>query len=223
MGKKKNEPTDGTAKASFGLEPIPQYATMCTSAENSCKLVKKCADYATDKPVQDAVTGVETCVTTLKATLAAIAAARQTLLILEPQLVQDGAGLHRANDTLETVVTNATGGIRSKLIAYGAKIAGPQPSVPSIAPPNKVRGKSKPGTQEAILQCEADSRAICYHYAWGTDPGNPDGWTSGAIEGGATHKVPGLPVGQKLYFRIAIQRRKTGLGAWSDIVEVTIR
>jgi hypothetical protein len=29
-----------------------------------------------------------------------------------------------------------------------------------------------------------------------------------------------VPIGQKLYFSIAIQRRRTGLGKWSPIVEV---
>ena len=87
-----------------------------------------------------------------------------------------------------------------------------------------MRGKSTPDGLGATLQCKADRRAICYHYAWGTDAANPDAWPSSAIEGGATHKIAGpLTVGQRLYFRIAIQRRKTGLGQWSGIVEVTIR
>jgi hypothetical protein len=197
---------------------------MATTAQHTLDVVKLGPSYPTDKPVQDAVTVMQTCVTNLKGTVSTLDQARQTILVLEPQRVLDAAALHRANDTLETAITTSAGGMRKSILAYGAVIAAVTPSVPSTDPPTLVRGKSKPGSLSATFQCKADSRAICYRYAWGTDPTNPDAWPNLAIEGGATHNVPGpLAVGTKIYFRIAIQRRKTGVGQWSGIVEVTIR
>jgi hypothetical protein len=197
---------------------------MCETAQHNADTVKQGPEYAADKPVQDAVANVETCVTTLKGTLSGLEQAQLTILVLDPKRTLDAAALHRANDSLETSITSSTGGVRTKILSYGAKIGGPTPSVPSTDPPTQVRGKSTPGSLAVAFQCKADDRAVCYHYAWGTDASNPDAFPNSAVEGGATHKVPGpLPYGQKIFFRIAIQRRKTGLGQWSAVVEVVVR
>jgi hypothetical protein len=222
--KKKHEPIDGTAKARYALEPIPQFSAMCATAQKNIDGVQKCPKYANDKPVQDAVALVQTCITKLGSTLSTLDQAHVTIDTLEPQRVQDAAALHRANDTLETAVTNATGGVRQDIIAYAASVSAPTIAAPTTDAPTEVRGKSVPGSQSVSFWCKADKRAVCYHYRWGTDPTNPDAWTNSAVEGGAHHAVPGpLPIGQKLYFTIAIQRRRTGLGQWSGIVEIVVR
>jgi hypothetical protein len=224
MTKKKSEPIDGTNKAHLALENIPHYDDMATTGQATLDAVKLGPNFNSDPPVESAVALMQTCVNNLNGTLSGLDQARKTIAVLEPQRVLDAAALHRANDNLETTITTSTGGMRKGIVAYGAKLVGATPSILTTDPPTLVRGKSTPGSFAATLQCKADSRAICYHYAWGTDPTNPDAFPGTAIEGGAKYKIPGpLPVGQKLYARIAVQRRKTGLGKWSDLVEVTIR
>jgi hypothetical protein len=224
MPKTKKQPIDGTARPSLPLESIPHFTEMAETAQGHADNVKKGPDYPTDKPVQDAVTKQEACVAKLKTTLSGLSDAHTTIALLEPQRMLDAAALHRSNDALETAIANSTAGVRAKIVAYGVKLAGHTPSVPSTDPPALVRGKSAPGSLSATFQCKADDRAICYHFAWGTDPSNPDAWTNTVVEGGAKHVAVGpFTHGQKIYFRIAIQRRKTGLGVWSGVVEMVIQ
>jgi len=54
------------------------------------------------------------------------------------------------------------------------------------------------------------------------DPANLAAWPAPVVSNGCRHTFSGS-VGQKLYFRVAVQRTRVGLGQWSDIVEVTVR
>jgi hypothetical protein len=223
MSKKKKAPVDGTAEAKYPLEPTPQFATMCETALQTCETVKKGPTYGNDPAVQAAVTSVEGYVTKLKGTNLALSQAHLQVQTLEPPQVQDAAALHRANTALEAAVTTATAGVHAAIVAYGGKIPTRTPSVPSTDPPTKPTGRSTQGSLSATFSCKADPRAYCYHYAWGTDPQNPDAWTNSAIDSGSHYTVGPFTAGQKVYGRIALERRKGGRGAWSGVIEVIVR
>jgi hypothetical protein len=223
MPKKKKAPVDGTSEARFPLDPPPQYATMCETALNACETVKKAPNYNNDPVVQAAVASVEACVTKLKGTNQSLTQAHLEVQTLEPQQVKDAAALHRANGALESAVTTATNGVHAAIVAYGGTVPTRTPSTPSTDPPTNPTGKSRPGSLSATFSCKSDSRAYCYHYAWGNDPGNPDAWTNSAIDSGCHYTVGPFPAGQKVYGRIAVQRRKSGRGTWSGVIEVIVR
>jgi len=69
----------------------------------------------------------------------------------------------------------------------------------------------------------AERGVICYLVQQGNEPTNPAAWPAPAISGGSTHHVAGLTIGQHVYFRMAIVRRNGGQGAWSNVLEVTVR
>lgn len=73
----------------------------------------------------------------------------------------------------------------------------------------------------ALRSCKQDRAAKCFLFQIGTDPSNVATWPAPVISNGCRHTFPGTP-GQKLYFRVAVQRRRSGLGLWSDIVAVTV-
>jgi hypothetical protein len=73
------------------------------------------------------------------------------------------------------------------------------------------------------VKCKAERGAVCYLMQTGTDPAHPEAWPSPVITSGAKHLFPGLTVGQKAYFRIAIVRRGGVQGQWSGVMEVVVR
>ena len=84
-----------------------------------------------------------------------------------------------------------------------------------------MKGKAL-GNGQVRGACQPDKAAVCYLFQIGTDPTKPETWPAPVVSNGCRYTFSGT-VGQKLYFRVAIQRTRTGLGQWSDIVEVTVR
>lgn len=222
MGKKTKD-IDGTLTASFPLDPIPLFALMLVTAANQLELIKKSPDYTTTQAVQDAVAKVQAAIDALTKTLGQLDGLNAQIGTLETQRLQDAAALHRSHDGLVSAVNDAAKGTRAKILSWGGAVAGRNKIEPTTDAPKEVRGKSKPGTHSAVFQCKADSSAVCYLFQSGANPADVDNWPPPVIESGARHTMENLTVGQKVYCRVAIQRRKVGQGQWSGVVEAIVK
>jgi hypothetical protein len=56
----------------------------------------------------------------------------------------------------------------------------------------------------------------------GTDPGHPELWPVPVMTRGYTYKVGNLPIGQIVYFRVAVIRRGSIQGQWSPILQIQV-
>jgi hypothetical protein len=122
---------------------------------------------------------------------------------------------------LQTVINTVSAGQPNSLVAWGATVAGHTALAISTDAPLDVTGKALGGGL-VRAECKRDLAAKCYLVQTGTDPTNLAAWPAPALSNGCRHTFPGT-VGQKLYFRMAVQRTgKSGLGAWSDVVAVTV-
>jgi hypothetical protein len=226
MGNKKKKggtPVDGAAKGTYPLERAPHYAAMATTASSQSNLIKQNPDYTKQSGLQTTVVAMDAAVTTLQGTLGKLEQNALDRVTLETQRTQDAANLVRTHDAVETAVNTVCQGQKASLQAYAATVGRPVLAEATLDAALYFRGKSIPGTQSATFQCKADGRGFCYHFQTGTDPTNPGAWPPPVVESGCKHTVTGLTPGQKLYGRVAIQRRKVGLGQWSAIVEVIVR
>lgn len=226
MGKRQKKggtPVDGAAKGTYPLERPPHYAAMATTAASQSNLIKQCPDYTKQSGLQATVVIMDAAVTQLTGTLGKLEQNALERVTLETQRTQDAANLVRTHDAVEAGVNTVCQGNKQSLEAYAATVGRPVLPAASLDAALNFRGKSIPGTQSATFQCKADNRGFAYHFQTGTDPTNPAAWPAPAIESGAKHTVTGLTPGQKIYGRVAIQRRKVGLGQWSAIVEVIVR
>jgi hypothetical protein len=93
---------------------------------------------------------------------------------------------------------------------------------PAARPPDAL-AKTTRTAGSVLAKCKAERRAIGYLFQHGSDPTNPDAWPQADLVSTSRHTVADLPLGQKVYFRIAVVRRRGGQGQWSGVMEVTVR
>jgi len=142
---------------------------------------------------------------------------------LEGEVGKAALVLLRDHDVFEAALNQDCAGDEQAILQWGAKKATRVAPAPTTAAPTRARAIPGKNEGEVVAKCKAERGALCYLFQMGTDPANPQGWAAPVIESGASHDVAGLTVGQKVYFRIAIVRRGTGPGQWSDIFSVTVR
>jgi hypothetical protein len=223
-GKKKNAASvDGAARGTYTIELVPQYETMLATAKLQSSIIKECPDYTNQPLIQAAVSEMDGAVVQLGTTLGKLAAIEVEKQDLETQRTLDAALLHRTHGGVAVAVNKVCAGQRKLLEAYGAAVGRAVLPPLGTEAPTKVTAKSPLGTFSVVFQAQREKRFTCYHFQWGFDMTNPDAWPNHAVEGGCKHTVTGLTVGQKVYGRIAVQRPKVGVGAWSDIITVTVR
>jgi hypothetical protein len=105
---------------------------------------------------------------------------------------------------------------------WGGRPAARVPADPTVAAPLEVT-VSYPRLGGAVVKCTSDRSALCYLFQIGTTRDDPESWPPPLIESGCKHRFADLPPGTKLYVRVAIQRRRTGQGHWSEVLGVTVR
>src|SRR5262249_38492607 len=141
-----------------------------------------------------------------------------------------GLRTKRGNDVLllrllhanmESLVNVAAGGNKAKAATWGGKIVSRTTYASSTDAPVDAVAKAK-GDGAAEAKCQPEEGVICYLMQMGTDPAHPEAWPQPFISGGCKHTFQGLPVGQKVYLRIAIVRTGGVQGKWSDMLEVTV-
>ena len=216
--KKVSEPT-----LKLPLERPPLYDEMVVTSKTQVGAVQKNPGIAT-KPVID--TGAKLVLadavdleTKVKAWRNAVALARA----LEGEVGKAALVLLRDHDAFEATLNQDCAGDEQAILDWGAKKATRKPATPTTAAPTNARATASKHEGAFVARCKADESALCYLFQMGTDPANPASWPAPVIESGCSHDFGGFTVGQKVYFRVAVFRRGTGQGQWSDIVSVTVK
>ena len=185
--------------------------------------IKAAPGYGTQPAVQTACDAVTAGATALGGTLTALAKNRADGKVLEDTRDQQGIALQVQHDHLETTLNTLCAGDPQQVLAWTGEVATRVTLVASSDPPLNAVVESGAEAGTVVARCKADPTAICYLFQQGSDPAHPETWPQPVIEGGAKHTVTGLAIGTKVYFRIAVQRRGTGLGPWSDVLAITVR
>jgi hypothetical protein len=218
--KKKKAPIQGSAKGTFPVGAQLPAEKMIPIITNHLASVEACPAYVNQQEVQSAATKLKGSLGSLAGVLTSLSTARTLVVTLEGERDAQSLAVRRDHAVLETSVNNVSQGQPNNLVAWGAKLSKRSALAPSTDAPVNVAGKAL-GSGMAQGQCKADPSAKCYLFQVGTDPTNPNAWPPAVIVNGCRYKFEGT-VGQKLYFRVAVQRRKVGLGQWSDLVEVMV-
>jgi hypothetical protein len=220
MGKNK-APVQAAAKGTLPLDAKLQPGELVSVITDQLANAAACADYATQPTVQAACTTLKGSLGAYSTLLTNLSAAHALVVTLEGQRDAQGAAVRRDHTTLQTVINTVSAGQPNSLVAWGATVVGHTALPINTDAPLDVTGKAL-GGGSVRAQCKLDKAAKCYLVQTGTDPNNVAAWPAPVLSNGCRHTFPATP-GQKLYFRMAVQRTgKSGLGAWSDIVAVTV-
>jgi hypothetical protein len=220
MGKKK-VPAQASAKGTLPLEARLTPAEIVTAVTGQLANAEASADYPTQPTVQAACTTLKGSLGVYAGLVTNLGNARALVSTLEGQRDVQVAVVRRDHTTLQTTINTVSGGQVNSLVGWGATVAGHTPLPVTTEAPLEVVGKAL-GAGLVRAQCKLDRAAKCYLVQAGADPSNVAAWPPPVISNGCRHTFAGTP-GQKLYFRMAVQRRgKSGLGSWSDVVAVTV-
>jgi hypothetical protein len=204
------------------FEHPPQYKKMIKTGGDQLLVIKGNAGYAGKPTVVAAATTFETSLGTLGGLLDQQTKKKAELVAIEHQIPPAAFKVVVDHDALETTLNQDAAGDEAAIAGWGGK-----PGQRTVRPlrtdaPVDVRAYNTKVHTEVAARCKAEKDAVYYSFQMGNNA-DPTTWPQPVNEAGAIHKVSGLTPGQKVYFRIAIFRRKTGLGQWSDIVEVTVK
>ncbi len=221
MGTKKKVTVESAAKGTLPLDAKLSPGEFVSTVNDQLANAAACADYPNEPTVQTACTTLKSSIGTYGGLVFNLAAARALALTLESQRDVQEAAVRRDHATLLTAINTVSAGQPKALLAWGASVVGYAPLAVTTAAPLDVVGKALGGGL-VRAQCKVDSAAKCYLVQVGTDPTTVATWPQPVLSNGCRHTFAGTP-GQRLYFRMAVQRRgKSGLGAWSDVVAVTV-
>jgi hypothetical protein len=220
VGKKK-APIHAAAKGTLPLDARLTPDQLVSTVNNQLATAEACPDFANQQGIQAACTTLKGSVGVYAGVVTNLGNARALVLSLETQRATQGAAVRRDHAVLQTAINTASAGLPKSLLAWGATVAGYSAHPITTDAPLAVVGKALGGGL-VRAQCKVDAAAKCYLVQMGTDPGNVAAWPQPVVSNGSRHTFAGTP-GQKLYFRMAVQRRgKSGLGVWSDVVAVTV-
>ena len=217
----KKGPIPGSAKGTLPLDAKASPEKVVTIVTAQLANAQACPDYPNQPTVQTAATTLKGSLGNLVGILASLANARALVTSLESQRDAECIVVRRDQAALGGAINTVSQGVPKALAAWGATQQTRSVIGGSTDPPLGVKGKAL-GNGQVLGECQRDKAARCYLFQIGTDPANLAAWPAPVVSNGCRHTFSGS-VGQKLYFRVAVQRTRVGLGQWSDIVEVTVR
>ena len=219
-----------TVEAAKVALPLPSgipCATVITLCTDQSAIIKKCTAYGSASAVQATVADLDAAVATLQGIDADLTQAKALVATLDGKREVQIGVVRLKHDSVESALNTASNGdpvaakawvgqtkTRAKPLPVGASTAAPEkPAVRNV--------KRHPGMVEA--SCAEEPSVVGYAYQWGTDPTHPENWAAQVVARGHTFKVANLPIGQTLYFRMAVIRRGSIQGQWSPLVQIQVR
>jgi hypothetical protein len=190
-------------------------------------IIKQAPGYAAAPAVQAAVGDMDTAVANLSATLLKIEQTHAELSVLETTRGGQIALVFLKHDGVETALNTASNGdaaaaagwtgktkTRAKPVAVTADTSSPlSPAIRNVAQdPGAVR-----------VSCNSEQGAVCYLFQQGPDATNPSAWPAPSYSKGHTFVARNQPIGQTVFFRIAIVRRGSVQSQWSPILQIVVR
>jgi hypothetical protein len=200
-----------------------QHEAMITACKQQVATIQKCADYPNQPEVQARAAATLTDAAGLGQTLIDLGAAKLVVATLEGRRDQQVVSLRNNHAALVGTLNVASMGKVANIKAWGGTVASRTVLPMSTDAPTHALVKTTATTGSVVAKCKAERGAIGYQFQHGSDPANPDAWPKADLVSASRLTVTGLPVGQKVYFRIAVVRRKGGQGQWSGVIEVTVR
>lgn len=220
MAKKKKA---DTARFTMPVSSWIAEEAAATQVKQYVASVQACDDYAKQAEVQARAQSTLGSADAVLTTAADLGAARALVAKLEAQQAQQMVTLKACHDALEASVNVVCKGQVAIIQAYGGTPASRTPIAASTDAPSgtSLRSTATPGG--IALKCKAVRGALGYLFQLGTDPKDPEAWPKPELSSGSRHVFAGLTLGQKVYGRIAVVRRRGGQGQWSGLMEITVR
>jgi hypothetical protein len=213
--------TEATLKLT--IERPPLFDEMVVTAKTQVAAAQKNASLPSKPAIDAGAKLVLSDAVDLETKVSAWRNAVKVAKALEGDVGKSALALLRDHGAFEAMLNQDCAGDEQAILDWGAEKATRTSPAPSTASPTNTRATVTKDEGTVVARCNAEAGAVCYLFQMGTDPANPQSWAPPVIEPGASHEVSGLTVGQKVYFRVAIYRRGTGQGQWSDIVGVTVK
>ena len=211
-------------EVSLPLPPPYKYKEVVAAMRSQVATIQQCPQYATTPTVQAAATTLTTGLNTLDTTLATYDNTVGLVATLDGQRQVELSDALRLHDGLATALNLASNGDAKAALAWTGKVKQRVKSTPTTDPPiNAVVKPVLNASGQVIASCKHDRQAKVYLFQMGTDPAHPETWPPPVMSDTCKYKVTGQVPGTKLYFRVAIFRIRTGQGAWSEILSVTVR
>jgi len=190
-------------------------------------VIKQCSLYATTAPVQAAVTDADAAVAALQGTETEIDQTRAKLAGLEKTRGTQLGVVHLKHDGVVAALNAASNNDPDVAKAWVGKTVArakpPQVPAGTGAPVDPKFGiiKQHPGSTRA--SCTKEAGAVACLFQYGTDPNHPESWPAPIVVRGNTHTLRNQPIGQVLCARIAVVRHGSVQGAWSIVLQLTVR
>ena len=210
--------------------PLPATATASTIVAlwtTQSGVIKKAAAYNSTPAVQTVVLAMDAAVALLQSADGTVTQTRALLTTQEGKRDSQIILARLAHDSVAAALNTASNGDPAAAQAWTGKTrtrAKPVPISATTTPPESptLRNlKTRSGWVEA--SCAKEASVIGYVFQQGSDPAHPELWAPGAMTSGHTYKAGNLPIGQTVYFRIAIVRRGSIQSQWSPVLSILVR
>jgi hypothetical protein len=216
------------AKVSLPLSAHATCTTIITTCNKQSAVIKKCTAYNSTPTVQAAVADMDKAVADLKDTDDQLTQAKALVATLEGKQKTQIVTVRLKHDSVESALNTASNGDPAAAKAWVGETKNRAKRVPvgaTNAAPEKAalrNVKKHPGMVEA--SCAEEQGALGYAFQMGTtDLTHPENWPPQVMTRGFTYKVGNLPIGQMVYFRIAVIRRGSIQGQWPPVLQIQVR
>lgn len=204
-------PPDGTAEALF------------TTTASQLAGIKACPDFAKEPAVQAVAAQLDTDNTALGAALSAYDQLKAQLPGLRSAARKAVAVVRRDRHNMAGTLTSVSGGAVAQIQAWGAEPSAHELlPVATTAPAALITMVSKtPGTVK--VRCTVVSGAASYLWSVTADGSVPAAGVAPVITTGSRVTLPGQVIGDVIYVRVAVVRRRGGQSVWSDALQIMVR
>ena len=190
-------------------------------------VIKKCSLYPTTAPVQAAVADMDAAVVQLQGTETEIdQTPRQARGPGEdaghadrrrsPEARRGCDGAQRRQQQRPRRGEGWTGKTKVRAVPQQLPATTGAPASPMFASIQRHPGSTK-------ASCAEEAGAVAYLFQYGGDPNHPEAWPAPIVSRGHTHTLRNQTIGQLLCVRIAVVRHGSVQGAWSTILQLTVR
>ncbi len=211
------------AKVKLPFDPVEKPKELATTVIEQVTGIQQAPDYPNQPAVQTAATATLAAAQLVVGTDTALDNNALQRVNLESTQATQVSALKLAHDSLRTAMNTAskgnataakawTGKIQSRTVTDASTAAPTDPTATATKTGGMVRGK-----------CKAEKGVTCYLFQHGPTPTAPDSWPPPVISSKCTWDLPGQPLGSLVYMRIAVVRKNGGQGAWSNVLEVTVK
>ena len=218
MPSKKTNPAEAAAEAKFTTSRIKP-ADVASETQKVADVAKANPAYSVHPEIQQAVVAWIAAATAVDDASQKLKAAHLALTALVAALATSMAAWRRSTQAVIALVNTASAGSDQAIKLWGFATTARQILAATSSPPAGLRvvyGK------QLVMTVRWSAVTDHIGYALQIGDGTPQGWGATIACPRASYQPQGLAPGQKVAFRVAVQR-KNGLSAWSDALSVTVR